>query len=763
MPRANRARRARASVVRFTSLVFVLTSATAELSAQPATQPRPAEVARDDRSAGRNSYIEWLEAQSMLAQARALATRLSGHGEQWQHTYASPEPRELVQKASVWVLGYPGSVITRPDESVIATWGDPALWKAFDEIGIDLLHTGPVKRSGGIVHRTHTPTVDGWFDRISLEIDPALGSEAEYRRMVEVAGQTGALIAGDLVPLHTGKGADFLLALRAHEDYPGLYALVEIRERDWPLLPSVDDAWSSALVSNEVAEQLTQRGYLPGRINSADADPQVRSSSGWSATGPVEGTDGRTRRWVYLHFFKPGQPVLNWMDPSCTAQQMIAGDVVRTIHDLGARVVRLDAVPFIGIEPGAGSLTWHYQHPLSVLDMNYLAFMTRRLGGWSFQELNVPLPALKQYMELGPDLSYDFFTRAECLHALLIEDAALLRQAHRFLLEAGIQPLRLVHDLQNHDEITYQLVPLDFRGDELLEFEGQTITGRQLRERTLAEMRNRAAGRAAPYNLLYRPTRDGLATTYAGFVAACIGVQDLDRITTGQAAQIRRGHLLIAMANAMQPGVFSLSSWDLAGALPLEPRLVEDRMKDADYRWVNRGGVDLLGVNPQALNSSFGLPRARSLYGSLPEQLRDPASFSSQLKRMLAARRKWRIHEGELVAVPDVSHSAVCLLVMRVPGPPAVIVTALNFDRDPVSEPLDFGRVAGLDRAALADRRVLEVISGDSAGTVGPQGILQINLEGRSGKVLCIQTAGTSARLGNPARTLEQAEPAPPR
>jgi hypothetical protein len=129
--------------------------------------------------------------------------------------YATPQPCAVVQKASVWVLGYPGAVITSPDQSVIGTWADPALWKALDEIGIKLLHTGPVKRSGGIVRKEYTPTVDGWFDRISLEIDLVLGTEADYRRMVAAARKAGGLIAGDLVPLHTGKGADFLLALRS--------------------------------------------------------------------------------------------------------------------------------------------------------------------------------------------------------------------------------------------------------------------------------------------------------------------------------------------------------------------------------------------------------------------------------------------------------------------------------------------------------------------------------------------------------------------
>jgi len=110
----------------------------------------------------------------------------------------------------------------------------------------------------------------------------------------------------------------------------------------------------------------------------------------------------KTRRWVYLHVFKPGQPVRNWMDPSCTAQRAIAADVVRSIFDLGAKVVRLDAVPFLGIEPQERAPTaLYYQHPLSALDTQYLAFSVRRLGGWSFQELNVPFAALQHYLRAG--------------------------------------------------------------------------------------------------------------------------------------------------------------------------------------------------------------------------------------------------------------------------------------------------------------------------------------------------------------------------
>jgi hypothetical protein len=113
----------------------------------------------------------------MLYQAARHARSVSGSGIQWRHPYADPRPRALVRKASVWLLDYPGSVIPREGQSVVATWADPQRWKALESLGVQLLHTGPVKRAGGVVGRKYTPTIDGWFDPISLEIDPQLGTD----------------------------------------------------------------------------------------------------------------------------------------------------------------------------------------------------------------------------------------------------------------------------------------------------------------------------------------------------------------------------------------------------------------------------------------------------------------------------------------------------------------------------------------------------------------------------------------------------------
>ena len=47
------------------------------------------------------------------------------------------------------------------------------------------------------------------------------------------------IIIDDIVPGHTGKGADFRLAEMKVGDYPGIYQMVEIPPEDWALLPPV--------------------------------------------------------------------------------------------------------------------------------------------------------------------------------------------------------------------------------------------------------------------------------------------------------------------------------------------------------------------------------------------------------------------------------------------------------------------------------------------------------------------------------------------
>ena len=145
-------------------------------------------------------------------------------------------------------------------------------------------------------------------------------------------------------------------------------------------------------------------------------------------------------------------------------------------------------------------------------------------------------------------------------------------------------------------------------------------------------------------------------------------------------------HLLLAMYNAMQPGVFALSGWDLCGMLTLPPEQVSDLLAEGDTRWIHRAAHDLMGHNPDATRSAEGMPRGRSLYGSVPDQLADEASFLRQLQAILGVRKHYGIATSRQVDVPDVSHRSVLVLVHALDAGehPRHALTILNFGAEPV-------------------------------------------------------------------------------
>ncbi|HEY9265769.1 MAG TPA: alpha-amylase family protein, partial [Mycobacterium sp.] len=224
-------------------------------------------ITQDGPANGTNpAYVEWLRAQSMLADANEISQQFSGQGSMWQNPFATPNPRGAVDTASVWFTAYPLSLITRTDESFLKAMANEVMWQAFAEIGIEAIHTGPVKRAGGISGWQYTPSVDGHFDRISTQIDPAFGTEDEFRQMCATATWYGGTIIDDIVPGHTGKGADFRLAEMKYADYPGIYHMVEIDPRDWHELPEVPAGADSVNIDAATEEWLDKAGYIIGRL-----------------------------------------------------------------------------------------------------------------------------------------------------------------------------------------------------------------------------------------------------------------------------------------------------------------------------------------------------------------------------------------------------------------------------------------------------------------------------------------------------------------
>ena len=678
-------------------------------------------------TAADNDHVNWLVEQSMLHAARQRAKLYSGQGRMWQQPYAQTRPRDATALSSVWFTAYPASIVTRENGTVLEALGDESLWHALSKIGIQGIHNGPLKKSGGLSGTRHTPTIDGNFDRISFDIDPQLGTEAQLQALTRMAAAHNAVIIDDVIPSHTGKGADFRLAEMAYEDYPGLYHMVEIREEDWPMLPDVAEGRDAQNLSPLQVDALRDKHYIVGQLQRVIFfEPGVKETD-WSATSVVVGVDGKPRRWVYLHYFKEGQPSLNWLDPSFAAQQMIIGDALHAIDVMGAKILRLDANGFLGVERKLEGGAWSESHPLSITGNQLLGGAIRKAGGFSFQELNLTVDDIAAMSHGGADLSYDFITRPAYQHALLMGDTEFLRLMLREMHSLGIDPGSLIHALQNHDELTLELVHFwTLHAHDNYLYQGQTFPGNILREHIREQMYERLAGEHAPYNLKF--VTNGVSCTTASIITAALGIRDLEAITPADIEQIRQIHLLLVMYNAMQPGVFALSGWDLVGALPLAADEVAHLMADGDTRWVHRGAYDLVDLNPEAELSAGQMPRSKTLYGSLNHQLQDPQSFASQLQKILAVRSAYGIAASRQILVPDVEHPGLLIMVHELPAGKGTQITALNFGATAITETLHLPNIA--------PGPVVDIINERVEGDLTAEGEFTITLDAYEGLAL---------------------------
>ncbi|MBN1684208.1 MAG: maltose alpha-D-glucosyltransferase [Gammaproteobacteria bacterium] len=678
-----------------------------------------------------NQYTQWLEKQSLLFNASKLAQQISGKPLQWQQPYALPQTKDLTQKASTWLVIYPKSLITHTHQNMLQFLGEDTFWKIFSDIGFQVLYTGPIKLAGGIKNHEYTPSVDGGFDPIQFKINPVFGTKNQYMTAVKKALKYHAFLAADIIPGHTGKGADFLLALRNYKDYPGIYSMIEIKKSDWKLLPEVKDPWASTNLTSHQVDILTQKGYIPGHLERVlfSVPNQIEPVTGWDATAPIEGVDGKVRRWVYLHYFRAGQPTLNWLDPSFGAQRILSAEIIQNIQELGAGILRIDANPFLGIEPKPKTLNaWSENHPLSVTTTNLLANFVRKLGGWSFQELALSFDAIRDFSQYGPDLSYDFVTRPAVEHAVLTGDASFLRFCMKQAKIYGLEPNKLIHDMQNHDEITYELVHFVKHANDLFDYNGKMITGSALRDSVIKQMHKIALNPKLSYNKL---SGNGLCTTFVGLIASRFGIEDIDHITEQQKTEILKAHLLLAIFNAMQPGIFSISGWDLVGALPLHEKEIPDLLKDGDCRWINRGAYDLLGAEVE----SAQMPKAKNLYGPLTEQLKNPNSFASQIKHLIKIRDQYQIASSQQIALPPVKNKSAVMMMHLLPNNLGYEITALNFGKKSIIETIDLNQIPEMNKCKT-HQPVTNLWNNQQDSTISDLHTITIKLNPLEGKIL---------------------------
>jgi hypothetical protein len=145
-----------------------------------------------------------------------------------------------------------------------------------------------------------------------------------------------------------------------------------------------------------------------------------------------------------------------------------------------------------------------------------------------------------------------------------------------------------------------------------------------------------------------------------------------------------------------------------------------------------------MGLDPTATRSAEGMPRGRSLYGSIPEQLADETSFLRQLQAILAVRKHYRIATSRQVDIPEVSHTGLLVLVHELErgghegAPPRHALTVLNFAPEPVTATVR-------SEVLVPGSTVVDMFTQETVGTVDDLRSFPSDLDAHQGHTLLVE------------------------
>ncbi|HEX2583040.1 MAG TPA: hypothetical protein VHL30_02880 [Chlamydiales bacterium] len=577
------------------------------------------------------------ETESMLFQAEELARHYAPIVSKQPPPSHSPQTDQLLRRSSNW-LTIDLAELQTDGSSPLASLGNELLWEWLANIGFDGIELKGLKGSADAP--------------VSFQIDPKRGTEIEYRELAVRAMNKGMHFIGSVVGGATGNGIDFALALKNIGSYPGLYSLIEIPEEDWELLPEVKRNSIAANIPWLTLQKLTDKGYVP-----QCSDPYVKKSD-WNATKPIRCVDQTLRRWIYLSDAK-GFPRLNWLNPTFASERLAAGDILQSIYRLGEPILQLDA-----------NLPESAQETLSL--------MIRKLKGYSAAFCKGGVSSFSNKMA---DLLYDHLTPIAALHALIAEDAEMLRLTAQMLLDENVQPKRLIHSLEPFGRAPCDWAELLASPRKKYRYLEEEWTGEALRLRLLCEDKERL---------------QGLSTSFSWTKACSSCVLETQNIHRKR-DQIQELHLLLIQFFAWQPGAFCLSAGDLVGAL-----------------------------------GPFNLVKSTdTLYASIPTQLQNPKSFVAHLQRILRVRRDISLERAELIDVPPVENKGLLIFRYRLAetGYPALLV--VNFSKMKASEVLE--------SPAYARTSAIDLYSGRSIEKTHDSSFFIANVEPYTAKLILFQ------------------------
>lgn len=374
------------------------------------------------------SYLAWLEQQSMLFRAPALAAEVSGTSRAFGSRAEPQRAQILLRAAPSWLWLNPLEIDS--SQTLARQITAKNLIPRLPSLGLSGLFLAPLAENAAI-WTPNDKTQSGWA-ATSLGFSAKAGTEEEIAAIYELAETNDIQTGGELPPAATGIGPDFMLEARGVPRHGGLYAMLAVPQKDWGLLPKTTEEWRGAPLSEKTCQELAQNGVLPETF----ARDKNGQEGGWAATGEIMGADGKVRRWLYRYAQNPGRPVLLWQDPSQAAKNILSAAIIQQTGLLGQTLTGLRLAPLFGLETGpADSLE-------PGLEAAYaLAREIHRYGGWAMQNDPVPLSAAAILLEGPLDFCVETETENAARRAQQTGDASSIYGVLRKLRQLPVERL----------------------------------------------------------------------------------------------------------------------------------------------------------------------------------------------------------------------------------------------------------------------------------------------------------------------------------
>ena len=341
----------------------------------------------------------------MLHQAELTARRYSGHGALWQHPYANPQPRAASALASVWFTAYPASHHHRGRVTRCCTaWATPSSGASSGEIGITAdahgAHEARRRHSRARVHADRRRQLRSHQHR----------DRSRLRHRGRIQGD-GPARGRSTAPSSSATSFPATAARGPTSVSPSAATATTRASTTW---------WRSSRKTGRCCRRcrpgkdsvnLKPDGRRPAqgaRLHRRAAPAHHLLREGRQGDRLVRHRrrrrrDGKTAAGSTCTTSRRGSPPSTGSIPPSPRSGSSPGDAMHSLGTLGEThaAPRRQRLPRHRGRARRTARAWSEGHPLSVTSNQLIAGLVRKLGGFTFQELNLTLEDIKAMSQGG--------------------------------------------------------------------------------------------------------------------------------------------------------------------------------------------------------------------------------------------------------------------------------------------------------------------------------------------------------------------------